>query len=87
MANNPREQLIQLFMKPVSRKKAEALADAFLADVAELKLESIGAEERAIKAYEAGFFDGRHGTPCEQIAAQNQFEIELEKARAQTGSD
>jgi hypothetical protein len=75
MSNNPREQMIQLFMQPQTREKAEALTDALLANVAELQLDSIDTQERVIKAYEAGFFDGRHGTPCEQIEAENQLEI------------
>jgi hypothetical protein len=87
MSKDPREQLIQLFMKPLSRKRAESLTDALLTDIAELKMESIDTQERVIKAYEAGFFDGRNGTPCEQIEAWNQSEIEKERHRAQTGSD
>lgn len=83
MACTPREKMVELFMKPVPREKAERLADAFLTDVAELKLESLHAQERVERAYETGFFDGRHGTPCEQIEAWNQLEVEREKCRSQ----
>jgi hypothetical protein len=74
MLQDPKERLVQLFMKPVSREKAEALAQALLVDVAELKLDGLESMERVERAYEAGFYDGRHGTPCEQIEAQNEAE-------------
>ena len=35
---------------------------------------SISPTSEKEKAYESGFYDGRHGTPCEQIRAQNENE-------------